>query len=208
MKNSVVAFSAASILVISLIIIGTFKTGIVSALTATTTDATSTASDTTTASSIPTSDSSTSSATDASSTSAAPPAQTQAPDQSQAQSQPSSGAKPTLKLVHVVGSKYIDYFTDGTKTYSFPGNPDIDSNLNKPNAPIPSHGNLTWVSTSGMDAYDTPSGDLEVGDYAQEADGSYISNVPAYTYTDATSSVPIAARIATSKTDPTAATSQ
>ena len=100
----------------------------------------------------------------------------------------------------------FDYFTDGTKTYSFPGNSDIDSNLNKPNAPIPSHGNLKWVSTSGMEAYDTPSGDLEVGDYAQEADGSYISNVPAYTYTDATSSVPIAAHIATSKTDPTAAT--
>ena len=119
-----------------------------------------------------------------------------------------SSGKPTLKLVHVVGSKYIDYFTDGKKTYSFPGNPDIDSNLNKPAAPIPSHKGLTWVSTSGMDAYDTPSGDLEVGDYAQEADGSYISNVPAHTYTDATSSVPIAAHIATSKTDPTAATSQ
>jgi hypothetical protein len=104
--------------------------------------------------------------------------------------------------------KYIDYFTDGTKTYPFPGNPDIDSNLNKPNAPIPSHSGLTWVSTSGMDAYDTASGDLEVGDYAQESDGSYISNVPAYTYTDATSSVPIAAHIATSKTDPTTATSQ
>jgi hypothetical protein len=44
--------------------------------------------------------------------------------------------------VHVVGTKYIDYFTDGTKTYSFLGNPDIDSNLNKPNAPIPTHGNL------------------------------------------------------------------
>ena len=28
---------------------------------------------------------------------------------------------------------------------------------------------------------------------AQEADGSYITNVPAYTYTDATSRVPIAA---------------
>ena len=56
-----------------------------------------------------------------------------------------------------------------------------------------------------MEAYDTPSGDLELGDYAQEADDSYISNVPAYTYTDATSSVPIAAHIATSKTDPTAA---
>ena len=128
MKTSIIAFSAASVLVISLIIIGTFKTGIVSALTATTTDATSTASDTTTASTSPASASSTTPATDASSTSATPPAQTQTPAQSQAQSQPSSG-KPTLKLVHVVGTKYIDYFTDGTKTYSFPGNPDIDSNL-------------------------------------------------------------------------------
>jgi hypothetical protein len=140
---------------------------------------------------------------DTSSTPATPPAQTQTPDQSQAQSLPSG--KPTLKLVHVVGSKYVDYFTDGSKTYSFPGNRDIDSNLNKPNAPIPTHDNLTWVSTSGMEAYDTPSGDLEVGDYAQEADGSYISNVPAYIYTDATSNVPIAAHIATSKTDPTIA---
>jgi hypothetical protein len=205
MKTTTIAFSAASILLISLVIIGTFKTGIVAALTATTTDATSTASDTTTASTSSAS-ASTTPTTDANSTSVAPPAQTQTPDQSQAQS-PSSG-KPTLKLVHVVGTKFIDYFTDGTKTYSFPGNPDIDSNLNKPNAPIPTHGNLTWVSTSGMDAYGTPSGDLESGDYAQEADGSYITNVPAYTYTDATSSVPIAAHIATSKTDPTTATSQ
>jgi hypothetical protein len=110
--------------------------------------------------------------------------------------------------VHVVGTKYIDYFTDGTKTYSFPGDPKVDGNLNKPNAPIPTHGNLKWVSTSGMEAYDTPGSDLESGDYAQEPDGSYISNVPAHTYTDATSSVPIAAHIATSKTDPTAATSE
>ncbi|MGA9548615.1 MAG: hypothetical protein WBS14_13190 [Rhodomicrobium sp.] len=206
MKNSVIAFSAASVLLMSLIIIGTLKTGIVSALTATTTDATSTAPDTTTASTSSAS-SSTAPATDASSTSPTLPAQAQASSQTQAQTQASTG-KPTLKLVHVVGSKYIDYFTDGTKTFSFPGNPDVDSNLNKPNAPIPSHAGLTWVSTSGMEAYDTPSGDLESGDYAQESDGSYISNVPAYTYTDATSSVPIAAHIATSKTDPTVATSQ
>jgi hypothetical protein len=59
-----------------------------------------------------------------------------------------------------------------------------------------------------MDAYDTPNGDLKIGDYAQEADGLYVSKVPAYTYTDATSSVPIAAYISMSRTDPTAATSQ
>jgi hypothetical protein len=78
---------------------------------------------------------------------------------------------------------------DGTKTYSFPGDPKVDANLNKPNAPIPSHSGLTWVSTSGMDAYDTPSGDLEIGDYAQESDGSYISNVlpsPTNSYKDVT----------------------
>ena len=199
-------FASVSLLVISLIIIGTFHTSIVSALTATTTDATSTASDTSTASTSPSLASSAASSTDASSTSATLPTQSQGPA-AQGQAQSSSG-KPTLKLVHVVGMKYIDYFTDGTKTYTFPGNPDIDSNLNKPNAPIPSHTGLTWVSTSGMEAYDTASGDLEVGDYAQEADGSYISNLPAYTYTDATSSVPVAAHIATSKTDPTVASSQ
>ena len=205
MKTNTIAFSAASVLLISLFIIATFKTGIVSALTATTTDATSTTPDTTAASTSSTS-ASTTPATDASSTPATSPAQTQTPDQSQARS-PSSG-KPTLKLVHVVGTKYVDYFTDGTKTYSFPGDPKIDGNLNKPNALIPSHSNLKWVSTSGMEAYDTTSGDLEVGDYAQESDGSYISNIPADTYTDATSSVPIAAHIATSKTDPTVASSQ
>ena len=204
MRNNVIAFSAAGVLLISLIIIGTFKTGLAAALSATTTDATSTASDTTTASSSPTSASTTTPATDASSTSVTAAAAPQAPAQTQTQAQPSS--KPALKLVHVVGTKYVDYFTDGAKTYSFPGNPDIDSNLNKPNAPIPSHGSLEWVSTSGMEAYDTPSGDLESGDYAQESDGSYISNIPAYTYTDATSSVPIAAHISTSKTDPTSAT--
>ena len=116
MKTRTIAFSAASVLVISLIIIGTFKTGIVSALTAaTTTDATSTASDTTTASSTP--------ATDATSTSATPPAQTQTPDQSQAQTQPNS-SKPTLKLVHVVRTKYIDYFTDGTEDVLLPRQPE------------------------------------------------------------------------------------
>ncbi len=133
MKTQTVTFSVASVLLISLIILGTFKTGIVSALTATTTDATATTSDTTTASTSPAS-ASTTAETDASSTSVTSPAQTETPDQGQVQSQPTSGAKPTLKLVHVVGTKYIDYFTDGAKTYSFPGNPDIDSNLNKPNA--------------------------------------------------------------------------
>ena len=68
MKTRTIAFSAASVLVISLIIIATYNTGIVAALTATTTDATSTASDTTTVSTSLASASSTPPATDASST--------------------------------------------------------------------------------------------------------------------------------------------
>ena len=78
--------------------------------------------------------------------------------------------------MHVVGSKYVDFFTDGTTIFSFPGDPSIDANLNKPNAPIPTHAGLTWVSTKAMEAYDTPSGDLESGTYAQEANGSFIPN--------------------------------
>ena len=54
--------------------------------------------------------------------------------QGQSQSQGASGAKgkPTLKLVRVVGSKYVDFFTDGTTILSFAGDPSIDANLNKP----------------------------------------------------------------------------
>jgi len=67
---------------------------------------------------------------------------------------------------------------------------------------------VTFPNDGRIACLNTASGDLEVGTYAQEADGSYISNVPAYTYTDATSSVPILAHIATSKTDPTTVTFQ
>ena len=58
--------------------------------------------------------------------------------------------------------------------------------MNKSNAAIPFHNGLTWVSTKGMEAYDTTSGDLEPGTYAQEADGSFIAN--ASDAADATSS--------------------
>ena len=49
-----------------------------------------------------------------------------------------------------------------------------------------------WSPPAAWTRTTPPSGDLKIGDYAQEADGSYVSKVPAYTYTDATSSVPIA----------------
>jgi hypothetical protein len=80
----------------------------------------------------------------------------------------------------IVGTKYTDYFTDGTTTVSFAGNPAIDGNLNKPNAKIPSHEGLTWVHTTGGYLYDTPSGDLEIGDYALQPSGPYIQNAPPF----------------------------
>lgn len=79
--------------------------------------------------------------------------------------------------VHIIGIKYIDYFTEGTTAItSYPGDPDIDSHLSEPNAPIPTHEELTWVHTTGQNLYDTPSGDLEPGDYAYRVDGSIVSN--------------------------------
>ena len=72
---------------------------------------------------------------------------------------------------------------------AYPGDPEIDANLSKPDAPIPScPSGQTWHHTSGVSAYDTPSGDLEVGQYAQQPDGSYVVHYPVMTYTSATSS--------------------
>src|SRR6516164_5971217 len=111
MKNSVIAFSVASVLVTSLTVF-VFKTGIVAALTATSTSATTTATSTAI---VDVTDNATSTASVASSTSSVSRAK----------------GKPALKRVHVVGSKYVDFFTDGTTTYSFPGDPLLDANLNK-----------------------------------------------------------------------------
>jgi hypothetical protein len=93
-----------------------------------------------------------------------------------------------LTLVHIVGTKYTDYFIDGTTTVAFPGDPDIDSHFNVADAPIPTHDGLTWAHTTGDNLYDTPSGNLEVGDYAVQADGSYIANAPPFV--SSTSTVP------------------
>jgi len=41
-----------------------------------------------------------------------------------------------------------------------------------------------WVHTTGQPLYDTPSGDLEVGDYAVRANGSIIAN---YVFVSSTS---------------------
>jgi hypothetical protein len=113
--------------------------------------------------------------------------------------QPAQTAPAGLSLVHIVGTKYTDYFTDGTTTVSFPGDPIIDGNLDKPNAPIPTHAGLTWDHTTGGYLYDTPSGDLELGDYAVQPSGSYIENAPPFV--SSTSTPPA---ITTSATNDTA----
>jgi hypothetical protein len=93
---------------------------------------------------------------------------------------PSEPAPQGLSLVHIIGTKYTDYFTDGTTETSYPGDPTIDANLGKRDAPIPTHEGLTWVHTTGQNLYDTPSGDLEVGDYALQTNGDYVENAPPF----------------------------
>jgi hypothetical protein len=93
---------------------------------------------------------------------------------------PSEPAPQGFSLVHIIGTKYTDYFTDGTTETSYPGDPTIDANLGKRDAPIPTHEGLTWVHTTGQNLYDTPSGDLEVGNYAVQTNGDYIENAPPF----------------------------
>jgi hypothetical protein len=99
-----------------------------------------------------------------------------APAEQEASATPTSPPPAGLTEVHIIGTKYTDYFTDGTSLTSYPGDPAIDSHFSEPNAPIPTHEGLTWVHTVGQPLYDTPSGDLEVGDYAVQSDGSLIEN--------------------------------
>lgn len=108
-----------------------------------------------------------------------------------------------LKMARAIGTKYIDYCTDGTKTIEVPGDPEISANLGRPDAPTPKcPDGTTWDHTSGVDAYDTPSGELEVGSYAQQADGSYIVRYPAKIFTDATSTALWPERIVVTKAAP------
>lgn len=94
-----------------------------------------------------------------------------------------------LTEVHIVGSKYIDYFTDGTTITSYPGDPAIDSNLGKPDAPTPTHEGLTWVHTTGGYLFDTESGDLEVGEYAVQPNATYITNAAPFVSSTSTPAV-------------------
>jgi hypothetical protein len=96
------------------------------------------------------------------------------------QKTPTEPPPPGLTEVHIIGTKYIDYFSDGSTTIAVPGDQKIDGNLDKPDAPVPTHAGMTWVHTIGDNLYDTPSGDLEVGDYAVQPDGSYIQHAPPF----------------------------
>jgi hypothetical protein len=93
---------------------------------------------------------------------------------------PIEAAPAGLKEVHIIGMKYTDYFTDGSTTIAVPGDPAIDSNFDKPDAPIPTHEGMTWVHTTGGWLYDSPSRDLELGDYALQPGGTYIQNAPPF----------------------------
>jgi hypothetical protein len=64
--------------------------------------------------------------------------------------------------------------SDGTNTYAFPGEPEIHAHIAEKDAAIPIHQGLAWLHSIGQYLYDTPSGDLEVGQYALQANGRYI----------------------------------
>src|SRR5215470_1822942 len=81
-----------------------------------------------------------------------------------------------------------------------PGDLKIDRNLDKPDAPIPTHVGMTWVHTIGQDLYDAPSGDLEMGNYALQPDGSYIQHAPPFV-----SSTSTPAQLSATTTDNTVA---
>ena len=115
---------------------------------------------------------------------------------------PSAPAASPLKLVRVVGKKYIDYFIDGGKTVAFPGDPAISANLDKPDAPIPTHGNLVWDHTISVDEYDTTTGDLGINEYAVLPDGTYRVHLAASLYKDATSTAQLPDRVVVTSVDP------
>jgi hypothetical protein len=93
-----------------------------------------------------------------------------------------------LKEVHIIGMKYTDYFTDGSTTIAVPGYPAIDSNFDKPDAPIPTHEGMTWVHTTGAWLYDTPSGDLAVPDASTSTVAASSDNSASTTSADSTTS--------------------
>jgi hypothetical protein len=198
MKINIVSLSAITTIVIAAFVAGSLvKVAYVAAQTSTTSTETSTSTDVAPVD-FTDATSSTPLETPESTTSAA-----QAPEAPVAPPPSADSTSLTLTVTHKTGTKYIDYCTDGTKVVSQPGDPAIDANFGVPDAPIPHCPNgMTWHHTSGMEAYDTATGDLEIGQYAQQSDGSYVVHYPAMTYHDATSTVQWPDRVTIISTDP------
>ena len=186
MKTNIITFVGASALIVALVIGFAIVRPVLAQVAATSTDSgTSTSAVYTTASSTPTAtstpstgDASTSTPPATTTESVAPSSSTSSPATStpnsasaapSANTEASNGPEappPGLTEVHIVGTKYTDYFTDDAGEHSFPGDPAFDSHLSEKDAPTPTHQGMTWEHTTGQNLYDTPSGDLEVGDAA------------------------------------------
>lgn len=110
------------------------------------------------------------------------PEATTQPDPDTTQTSKVAHGQPPIGLteVRIIGTKYTDYFTEGINTYTFPGDPQIHARIADKDAPIPKHEGLTWVHSTGQYLYDTPSGDLEVGQYALQPSGTYIEKRPPF----------------------------
>lgn len=104
-------------------------------------------------------------------------------------------APSSLREVRIIGTKYTDYFTDGSKLVELPGDPNIHANIAKANAPVPTREGLTWDHSVGTHLYDTQSGDLEIGTFALQPNGTYIAYVATTTIENATSTPFLPARI-------------
>jgi hypothetical protein len=193
MKLSAIAFAGCSVLIVSVLVVGFIVVKPALAQV----DATSTEIVATSSEEVPTEDLSPSSSGSespqaAGASTSTPEQDTEAPQpktatdasgeatspQSAETSSSSLAAPETppqgLTEVNIIGTKYVDYFTDGVQTYSFPGDPEIHAHIAEKDAPIPSRPGLTWVHSTGQYLYDTVSGELEEGQYAVQANGSYI----------------------------------
>jgi hypothetical protein len=82
------------------------------------------------------------------------PASEAAPSDTCSQPEPTESPPAGFAEVRIIGTKYIDYFTDGTTITAYPGNPEIAAHFTEKDAPIPTHEGLTWVHTTGGHLYD------------------------------------------------------
>jgi hypothetical protein len=162
------------------------QTEVTSDAEATTTDP---AAESTTIDTIDSSSASTTDTTSSEQTASTTSEQTEMTSEPEATSDDTETAPAGLTEVHIIGTKYIDYFTDGSTIYTFPGDPEIHAHIAEKDAPIPTHEALAWVHSTGHYLYDTASGDLEVGQYAIQSDGSVIANQPPFVSSTSTPAI-------------------